>query len=89
MADYAKYGLDHEPTFVGVWVSFIDEDGGHDNAFQTNIKTNHEFIESEDDWIFFYGLSLDEIEEGVAYGTVFEGEWVITGIDYAADTLYL
>ena len=87
MSNYSKYGFDHEPKFVWLWVSFVDEGGDHDNAFYTAIKTDNSFVEEEDELIFFYGLSLDDIEYGYENGTVFEGEWIITGIDYVTDSI--
>lgn len=58
--------------YCRVLVKYIDED----EPFETLIKTNCE-VDEYDDLIFFYGLSEEEVRNGVETGAVFEDEWQI------------
>lgn len=41
------------------------------------IKADDEFLDDEDDAIFFYGLSLDNIQDAIRNETLVENEWKI------------
>ncbi len=42
------------------------------------VKDSHDVIESEDNSVFFYGLSEDDIKSAIKDQSPVEGEWVIT-----------
>lgn len=54
------------------WVDDLSE-------MEVIIKTDEEF-DKFDDRIFFYGLSEEELCEGLFHGTIFEGEWRVLDI---------
>lgn len=51
------------------------------------IKANDEIIEEEDDDIFFYGMSRDELEKAMENNTLCENEWYVREIYDTTDIL--
>ena len=56
------------------------------------IKEGEDFDVNDED-IFFYGLSADQLRQGMKDHTVFEGEWVVVAFygayDFIQNALYL
>ncbi len=65
-----------DAKYIRCIIKYIDEN----LPKEVIIKTNDEFIENEDDKIFFYGLSLVEIQDAVRNKTLLENEWEILEI---------
>lgn len=64
-------------------IRFVD-DGTEQDVI---IKANNEVIEAEDDLIFFYGLSLEQLQNACKTQEVLEGEWTVVSILYSVPEL--
>lgn len=65
-----------DAKYIKCLVKYIDEN----SSIEVIIKTNDEVIESEDEKIFFYGLSLVDIQDAIRREEVLEDEWQILEI---------
>lgn len=69
--------------YIKCEIEFIDDN----STLEVIFKDFDEYEEIEDDYIFFYGLSLEEIEESVKNKEIIEDEWKILKVIATSDNL--
>ena len=65
-------------------IQFIDDGTIWDDQI---IKATNDVVEDEDDLVFFYGLSTDELRDICRKRTVCEGEWIVLYVSGPYDTI--
>ena len=76
-------GLSKKNLYTYCKIRFVD-DGTEQDVI---IKANNEVVEVEDDLIFFYGLSLEQLQNACKTQKVLEGEWTVVSIHYSSPEL--
>lgn len=70
--------------YIKCRIEFVDDN----SQSEVIIKANNEYLdEKEDDYIFFYGLTENQIREIIDRKEVCEGEWKILEIIEVSDEL--
>ncbi len=75
--------MNMKELFTYCLVQFID--GGE--PFEAIIKANEEVVPEEDDLIFFYGMSREELISACNAEEVCEGEWMVLEVLHSVASL--
>lgn len=65
-------------------IQWVDDESIEENVI---IKSSNDVIESEDDQIFFYGLSPEFLKWAAETKEVIEGEWRVLSVNNIAKEL--
>jgi hypothetical protein len=65
-------------------IQWVDDGSISENVI---IKSSHDVIESEDDQIFFYGLSPEFLKWAKETGEIIENEWRVVSVNDIAKKL--
>lgn len=65
-------------------IQWVDDESIEENVI---VKSTHDVIESEDDQIFFYGLSPEFLKWAAETGEIIEGEWRVVSVNNVSKEL--
>ena len=68
--------------YTGCTIRWVDDSSEMDVIIKAN-----ERVDENDDLIFFYGLSPDELRVACEYQDVMEGEWVVVSVNEVFNAL--
>lgn len=74
----------YKNMYIKCKIEYVD-DG---SQLEVIIKANNKVLESEDDYIFFYGLTENQIKGIIDKNEICEGEWKILEIMEVSDDLW-
>lgn len=74
--NYMEEVVIKDAKYIRCLIKYVDEN----SSMEVIIKTNDEVLEDEDDKIFFYGLSLVQIQDAIRQEKILESEWQILEI---------
>ena len=65
-------------------IQWVDDETIEENVI---VKSTHDVIESEDDHVFFYGLSPEFLKWAAETGEIIEGEWRVVSVNNVSKEL--